>query len=591
MTTRPPTLPTTTAFSRLKAIAGVMSRHGFAPAMESIPIVRNFASDDDVARRARPAGVRFASMLEELGPTFVKLGQILSTRADLLPPEFINALSRLQDQVPAFGLDEVKRTIGEAWSHDPATVLQARFKSFDTVPLASASMAQVHAAVLPDGRDVVIKVQRPGIEDQITQDSEILVVVAQLLERVVEEASTYHAVDFVNEFKTALQGEVDFRREARNLQAFSKLNSGRPGLHVPFLVGELSGRTVLVMERIHGVRITDLTSSPSRAEKVCLRLVEVAFEHIFVDGLFHGDPHPGNILVDKDDNIAFIDFGLVGQVPREIQDRMIMLLLAMSVRDVDTIARLVIRLGDVEGRVAIAPFRAAVSQLMDRYFGLSIGELSTAAVFTDLIELSTRFGVRLPREMAILSKASVSIDGVVRALNPAFDPTTVISARAEALLRERLDPREMKGGGLRTALQLALVVQELPVQIGQALLDLERGQIQVTVKSDALEALNTTLRGVGMTIFGGILAGALVLAGFLVLDVSNMAQARTGLLAILIFTAAGGIFGVAFAWYVTGGRLPKLAIGRFIASRVRALSKKRDAEREQQSPPKPIANG
>ena len=215
MTTR--LAPPTTAFSRLAAIAGVMSRHGFAPAMESIPIVRNFASDDDVARRARPAGVRFASMLEELGPTFVKLGQILSTRADLLPPEFINALSHLQDQVPAFGLDEVKRTIGEAWAHDPQTVLQARFKSFDTVPLASASMAQVHAAVLPDGRDVVIKVQRPGIEDQITQDSEILVVVAQLLERVVEEASAYHAVDFVNEFKAALQGEVDFRREARNL--------------------------------------------------------------------------------------------------------------------------------------------------------------------------------------------------------------------------------------------------------------------------------------------------------------------------------------------------------------------------------------
>ncbi|HEY1100520.1 MAG TPA: lipopolysaccharide core heptose(II) kinase RfaY, partial [Myxococcota bacterium] len=468
---------TNTAFSRLTAIAAVMARHGFAPTMASIPILRSFARDDDVARRARPAGVRFAAMLEELGPTFVKLGQILSTRADLLPSEFIDALSRLQDQVPPFSIDDVKRTIGEAWREDPARVLTTRFKSFNTTPLASASMAQVHAAVLLDGRDVVVKVQRPGIEERITQDSEILVVVAQLLERVVEEASTYHAVDFVNEFKTALQGEVDFRREARNLQAFAACNAGRAGVHVPFLVGELSGRTVLVMERIHGVRITDLTAAPKRAEKVCERLVQVAFEHIFVDGLFHGDPHPGNILVDNDDNIAFIDFGLVGQVPREIQDRMIMLLLALSVRDIDTIARLVIRLGDVEGRVSIAPFRAAISALMDRYFGLSIGEVSTAALFTDLVELSTQFGVRLPREMAILSKASVSIDGVIRALHPGFDPTTVISARAEALLRERLDPREMKGGGLRTALQLALVVQELPVQIGQALLDLERGQI------------------------------------------------------------------------------------------------------------------
>jgi ubiquinone biosynthesis protein len=343
-------------------------------------------------------------------------------------------------------------------------------------------------------------------------------------------------------------------------------------VHVPALVGELSGRTVLVMERIHGVRITDLAATPVRAQKVCERLVQVAFEHIFVDGLFHGDPHPGNILVDDNDNIAFIDFGLIGQVPREIQDRMIMLLLAMSVRDVDTIARLVIRLGDVEGRVAIAPFRAAVSQLMDRYFGLSIGEISTASLFTDLVELSTRFGVRLPKEMAILSKATVSIDGVVRALHPGFDPTTTISARAEELLRERLDPRSLRGGGLRTALQLALVVQELPVQLGQALLDLERGQIQVTVKSDALEHLNTTLRGVGMTIFGGILAGALVLAGFFTVDSGHLAGARAGLIAVLTFGAAGSIFGVAFAWYITGGRLPRIPVGRFLAGKLRQLS-------------------
>ncbi len=541
--------------------------------MQSIPIVRAFASDDDVARRARPAALRFAAMLEELGPTFVKLGQILSTRADLLPPAFIDALSRLQDQVPPFGLDEVKHILGAAWDKPANDVLRACFASFETVPLASASMAQVHAATLPDGRDVVIKVQRPGIEEQINRDSEILVVVAQLLERVVEEASAYHAVDFVKEFKTALQGEVDFRREARNLQAFARCNEGRWGVHVPALVAELSGRTVLVMERIHGVRITDLAATPARAQKVCERLVQVAFEHIFVDGLFHGDPHPGNILVDDNDNIAFIDFGLIGQVPREIQDRMIMLLLAMSVRDVDTIARLVIRLGDVEGRVAIAPFRAAVSQLMDRYFGLSIGEISTASLFTDLVELSTRFGVRLPKEMAILSKATVSIDGVVRALHPGFDPTTTISARAEELLRERLDPRSLRGGGLRTALQLALVVQELPVQLGQALLDLERGQIQVTVKSDALEQLNTTLRGVGMTIFGGILAGALVLAGFFTVDAAQLAGPRAGLIAVLTFAAAGGIFGVAFAWYVTGGRLPRIAVGRFLAGKLRELSR------------------
>ncbi|MDP2343027.1 MAG: AarF/UbiB family protein [Deltaproteobacteria bacterium] len=557
----------TSALGRLSEIAGIMSRHGFAPTMQTMPIVRAFATDDDVARRARPVAERFASMLEDLGPTFVKLGQILSTRADLLPPDFIAALSHLQDQVPPFSVDEVRRALAEAWGVPVAD----HFTSFDETPLASASMAQVHAGVLKDGSDVVVKVQRPDITEQVQKDSEILVIIAQLLERVIEEASTYRAVDLVSEFKDALAQELDFRREAKNLEAFAKNNAGRAGVRIPRFHAALSGRTVMVMERIHGVRITELASTPPRATKVIERLVEVAFDHVFVDGLFHGDPHPGNVLVDADDNIAFIDFGLVGRVSREMQDKMLMLLLALSLRDIDTLARLVIRLGDVDGRIEIAPFRAAIGKLLDRYFGLAVGDMSTAAVLTDLIDLSTRFGVRLPREMAILSKASVSIDGIVRVLHPRFDPSTTVSARAEALLRKRLDPRSLEGGGLRTALQLALIVQELPMQLGQVLLDFERGQVQVVVKSEALDQLNSTLRGVGMTVFGGILCGALVLAGFLILDASGLMQARAGLLALLTFATAGGVFGVAFGWYVTGGRLPKITIARLLGNRLRRL--------------------
>jgi len=568
-----PTGPPTT-FSRLADIAAVLARHGFAPTMRSIPIVRAFAgtdSDDDGARRARPVAERFTAVLEELGPTFVKLGQILSTRADLLPPAFIASLSRLQDQVPPFSIDDVRRILAEAWGGDEATVIARHFKVFDEAPLASASMAQVHTAVLPDGQEVVVKVRRPDIEERITRDSELLVVLAQVLEQVIVEARTYRAVDLVTEFKRALEGELDFRLEAKNLRAFAERNAGRAGVHVPALVSTLSGRTVLVMERIHGRRISELAGDARRAVKVTERLVEVAFEHVFVDGLFHGDPHPGNLLVTDDDNIAFIDFGLVGQVSRDLQDRLIMLLLALSVRDSDAVARLVLRLGDSEGRVAIAPLRAAISQLMDRYFGLKIDELSTAALFSDLIDLSTRFGVRLPRELAILSKASVSIDGVVRALHPKFDPSTTIAARAEALLRERIDPRNLDGGGKRTALQLALLLQELPIQVSQALLDLERGQVQVTVRSDALSDLNATLRGMGMSIFGGILAGALVLCGFFTLDVHGLTQARAGALAGFIFATAGSLFGVAFAWYITGGRLPKVPLARVIAKRLKAL--------------------
>ncbi len=562
-------MPATTALARLREIASVMARHGFAPTMRTMPLVRAFASEDDVARRARPAAERFAAMLEELGPTFVKLGQILSTRGDLLPPEFITSLSRLQDQVPPFSIEEVRRTLAQAWGLPVDRVLSERFRTFDETPLASASMAQVHAAELKDGRSVVVKVQRPGIAEAVRKDSEILVLVAQLLERVVQEASTYRAVDLATEFKRALEGELDFRREQKSLEAFAKRNTGRPTVHVPYSVPELSGDSVLVMERIHGRRISELVSDPERAARVVENLVEVAFEHVFVDGLFHGDPHPGNLLVDDDDRIAFIDFGLVGTTSRETQDRLLMLLLSLSLRDVDTLARIVVRLGEVDARVDLVPFRAALQQLLDRYFGLTIGEVSTGAVFADLIDLSTRFGIRLPREMAILSKASISIDGIVRMLHPRFDPSATISRRAEELLRQRLDPREWKSGGLRTALQLGLVVQELPQQLGQALLDLERGHVQVTVRSEALESLNATLRGMSMSIFGGILAGTLVLAGFFTLDRAGLTQKFAPLIAGGSFAIASGCFGVAFGWYLSGGRMPKLPLARLLLGRTR----------------------
>lgn len=563
---------------RLREIAAVMARHGFAPAMRRMPLVRAFAREAPDAPSRRPAPERFASMLEDLGPTFVKLGQILSTRGDLLPPAFIEALSRLQDQVPPFPFADVRTQIERALGKKPEEL----FASIDETPLASASMAQVHAARLPGGEDVVIKVQRPGIDEQVRRDAEILVVIAQLLELVIEEAHRYRATDFVKEFQEALAVELDFTVEARNLRSFAFHNQGRAGIHVPKPYPELSARTILVMERIHGRRITDLKGTPD-AQRIIERLVEVAFEHVFVDGLFHGDPHPGNLLVTDAGEIAFIDFGLVGRVSREAQDRLLLLLLALSLRDADTLARLIVRLGESDTRIEVSSLRSQVARLLDRYLGLTVSEVSSAAVFSDLVELSTRYGVRLPREFAILSKASVSIEGIVRALHPGFDPTSMITKRAEQLVVERIDPRQWQAGGLRTALQLGLLVQEVPLQLGQALMDLERGQVQVVVKSPDLEGLQNSLRGLGMTIFGAGIAAACILGGFDILARAGFGLIEAPLVAGALFVVAGGCFGVAFAWYLTGGRLPKLTLRGLLSRSSRAAP--RPSGPKQAAPP------
>lgn len=535
-----------------------MARHGFAPALRRMPLVRSFIPEAADAPSKKPVADRFAAMLEDLGPTFVKLGQILSTRADLLPVSFIASLSRLQDQVPPFAFADVKAQLERSWNRPIMEVLA----SIDETALASASMAQVHAATLPSGEHVVVKVQRPGIEEQVRRDAEMLVVLAQLLELVTEEASRYRAADFVREFQDALNTELDFNIEARNLRAFGHANRDRPFVHVPKPYPELCGRTVIVMERIRGHRITDLKGD-ARAPAVIEKLVEVAFEHVFVDGLFHGDPHPGNLMVTDDGRVAFIDFGLVGHVSREAQDRILLLLLALSLKDADTLARLIVRLGESDARIEINSLRAAVSKLVDRYFGLTVSEVSTASVFNDLVDLSLRFGVRLPREFAILSKASVSIEGIVRTLHPSFDPTAVITKRAETLLLERIDPRQWKSGGLRTALQLGLLVQELPLQLGQTLMDLERGHMQVVVKSGDLDGLQNSLRGLGMTIFGAAIAAACIFVGFDLLARSGIGVWAAPVIAGGLFVIAGGAFGVSFAWYLTGGKLPKLNLAAF----------------------------
>lgn len=547
-----------------------MSRHGFAPTLRRIPLVAKLLPAGEDPESNVPAPERFCSMLEELGPTFVKVGQILSTRSDLLPPAFTAQLSKLQDQVPPFPFAEAKAQVEREFGRP----LDELYDHFEERPLASASMAQVHRARLKGSDDeVVVKIQRPGIAEQVAADASILVLLAQLLELIVEEASHHHAVDLAEEFEDGLRNELDFSLEAKNLKAFAAFNRHRAGVHVPDLVEDLSGRTVLTMEFVRGRRITELLNEgdTERTHTIVERLVKTAYEHFFVDGMFHGDPHPGNLLVTESGDIAFIDFGLMGRVARGTQDRMLLVLLALSLRDADTLSRLLVRVGEVSDRIVLSEFRDAIAKLLDRYLGLSVGEVNSSEALTELLDLSARFGVRMPREFALLSKASVAIEGVVRTLHPGLNPSRWMAERTEALLVERLDPRNLKGGGLRTALQLGVVMQELPLQLSQTLLDLERGNLTVRMEADALERLERDMRGLGMTVFGGLLASALTLSGFYGLLRYDWRVLGVPVLPALAFLGAGVMFGVAFTWFLTGGQLPKLSataiVGRLLGRR------------------------
>lgn len=558
--------------SRLSEIAQVMTRHGFGPTLRKVPLVSRMIPGGQ-QQSPVPAPQRFARMLEELGPTFVKLGQILSTRSDILPREFTDELSKLQDQVPPFPFDEVQAQIEE----DLGAPLADLFDDFDEKPLASASMAQVHTAVL-DGEPVVVKVLRPGIHEQVRADASILVLLAQLLETLVMEASQYRVGSLAQEFEEGLRGELDFSREAANLKTFRAFNEGREGVHVPFLVEERSSRRVLTMERIFGQRITVLADrdDPAESARVVERLVSLGYDHFFVDGMFHADPHPGNVLITDDGDIAFIDFGLVGRVSRATQDRLLMVLIAISLRDADTLARLLVRVGDVDQRIQLGAFRDAIARLLDRYLDLSLKDVNASAALVDLLDLASTFGVRTPREFALLSKASVAMDGIIRALHPDLNPSSTMIERSRSLLLERLDPRNLQGGGLRTALQLGVLLQELPLQMNQTLLDLERGNLRIRMASDELQRLERDFRGLGMTIFSGLIAAAFVLGGIYAIAQFDLRLFGVPVLPIVSFGIAGFLFFVAFTWFLTGGRVPKLSASALLSL---FSSRRRDDDR------------
>ncbi len=548
---------------RVRQIARVMATHGFTPTMRRMAIIQRFTRKADEKEPEAPVAQRFCRMLEELGPTFVKLGQILSTRHDLLPPEFTSELARLQDQVPPFPFADVRTQIESGLGRP----LEELFASIEEEPLASASMAQVHVAKLQSGEDVVVKVQRPGIAAEVRADASILVILAQLLELVVEEFSTYRVHDLAQEFETGLTAELDFTLEARNLRAFASFNQGREGVHSPKLYDDVSCRTVLTMERIHGRRITELADDDDveRTHAIVERLVLLNFDHIFKDGMFHADPHPGNVLVTDDGCIAFIDMGLMGRLARDTQDRMLTLLLAITLRDADTLARILVRMGEAQKRVPLYEFRDAIRRILDRYLGLSVADVDTSAVLGDLVDLSARFGMRMPKELALLSKTTVTVDGIVRKLHPGLEPTAKLAERAQALLLERFDPRNLQGGGLKMAMQLGMLVQDLPLQVSQALLDLERGHVTMQMVSHDLAHLDRNLRGLGMTIFGGLLASASMLGGFYVLARYEWEIAGVPILPAVAFLMAGGLFGVAFTWFLTGGRVRKISVGKLLS--------------------------
>jgi len=556
---------------RLREISAVVVRHGFGELWDRAKIWDVLGRREDSQRPSRDeiratTARRFRETLAELGPTFIKLGQILSSRPDILPADFIAELSHLQDRAAPMPVQTVFELIEKGLGRSAPQL----FASIDPEPMASASIAQVHRATLASGEDVVVKVQRPGIEEQIRSDTDLLFYLARFLEGVIEETGIYTPTGIVTEFRNAMLLELDFENEARNIEEFARNHADRPYVVIPNLYGDLSSRTVITLQELKGVKLKTVLESGQSAgidrQQLARHVLEASFQQLFKDGLFHGDPHPGNIIVMEGNRIGLLDFGLVGRLTKQMQESMIVLVLAISLRDPDTVARLLYKVGVADQRINLHHFRQEIHDILERYLGRKLSEVDPGVLMRELVDLAMKYKIKIPKEYAVLSKASATTEGIVRQLDPELDVTQAALPYAKQLLYDRYSPASMSGGFLRVLLQLQGFLQDTPQQLAQILMDLEGGKFNVNVRGDELSRLNMNVKALGILLFTGMLASGLIVGAFSLVGRASEGAGQTvwPLAALIGLSLAAMLFGAALSWTLLSGRVKKISLRRFL---------------------------
>jgi len=504
---------------RLREIAGVLVRHGFGHVLQGTPI--DVGGEASASRLSTAARVR--QVLVELGPTFVKLGQVLSVRPDIVPGPFIKELETLQDKVDPVSFEHVKDHLEREWGVE----LDERLQSIDQVPLASASIAQVHQAVLRDGQTVAIKVQRPDIEARIRSDLHILYTLAHFISGQLELPGFYTPVGVVQEFEAALKLELDFLQEARAIQRFNGLFKDHPDVMAPTVFDEFTTGRVLVLELLKGRPLSSIDPSDQETvEPMMDKLIDATYLQVFEYGFFHGDPLPGNLMVLEDGRLAYLDFGVTGTLTGEMQDTLMSLFMALVYRDAESVAMTLYRAGATDDRVDLKGFSREVERLITKYHGASLSELSDRGTLMDFVEVASKYRIRLVTEFAVLARAMSLLDGVARKFIPDVDVVAKVTPYAQRLVGQRLGPERLGRDALRLMQQMQAAVRDVPLQLNQMMMDLSTGNIDVGVVDRESAAMRNEIRWVGIRLSMAMIAGALGVGGAVLLQPFTATELR-----------------------------------------------------------------
>ncbi|HEC21107.1 MAG TPA: hypothetical protein ENI70_01160 [Candidatus Peregrinibacteria bacterium] len=501
---------------RFNYIVIVLAKYGLGFVLEKlnlkVPFVR---AKKGVKKLSLPKRIRL--VFEELGPAFIKFGQILSTRPDVLPHSYIVELRKLQDAVPPFPGKEAKEQVIKQLRKP----LKSLFGKFETNPIAAASIAQVHEAKLLTGEKVAVKVQRPDIRKTIDTDLDILYFLAELVAKEIPESRTYDPVGIIEEFDKSIHRELDFAAEGHSLEKFRINFKDDLYVNFPQVYWNFTTPKVLTMEYIEGIRVGDIAKLKRRKmnlKVIAERGASAFFKQVFLDGFFHADPHAGNIFVQKDENIVFLDCGMVGHIDDETMIHIANLLIAVISQDIEKMMNVFEDMEILNENVEIHKLRGDIKEFIDKYYNVSLKRIQIGQALNEIVEVIAHHHVRVPTDLVLLGKAMITIEGIGRQLDPDFDVVSQIKPFTKKILLNRFYPKKILGSVIDAAQEFQKFILTFPRELNFLTKKLHRGEVRIEFKHKGLEGLTSEMRRSSNILSFCILISSLIIGSSLIVQ-------------------------------------------------------------------------
>ncbi|MDT8718594.1 AarF/ABC1/UbiB kinase family protein [Clostridium sp. 19966] len=491
---------------RLKEIVKIMAQYGFG-----------FIVDSKISKNNKsPKNLRMA--FEKLGPTFIKIGQILSTRPDILPPDYINELIKLQDNVPPESFEEISEVIKKDFNMS----IDELFKQFDKKAFASASISQVHRAVLFDGREVLVKIQRPHIYEKMKIDISILKRILSFTKARIGE-TLVDPKEALDEIMESTEKELDFKIEASNMDKFKELNTGVEGIAVPYVIKEITSTHVLTMEKINGIKISDvyaLKKSGTDLNRIGKNLALSFFKQVFEDGFFHGDPHPGNLLI-RNGQICFIDFGIVGNIPNSLKSALNEVITSIVFNDINKLISILMSIGVRTGYVNRNQLYEDIDYLFDSYLSTSLMNIKVSIVLEEIMDISKRNNLRVPKNLVLLARSLVIIEGVLTKVSPDINMLELSKPYVISNLRKS----QLKDLSLEDIASKAIVFTKNSARLPSKLIELSesliRGRAKIQFEHKNLENPINSLNKMVNRMVAGLMVSSMIIGSSLIVNFNN----------------------------------------------------------------------